>query len=99
MVASIGGGGGHVSTTQSARQTRSDRLLGILSDYKQVLIVGHDNPDPDAIAAGWALFELVAEKLAKPVDLVAGGGIVRAENRHMVELLGPPIRFPAARQP
>jgi nanoRNase/pAp phosphatase (c-di-AMP/oligoRNAs hydrolase) len=79
--------------TQSAKRTRSDRLLRVLSDYQEVLIVTHDNPDPDAIAAGWALFELVAEKLAKPVDLVGGGGIIRAENRHMVELLCPPIRL------
>jgi nanoRNase/pAp phosphatase (c-di-AMP/oligoRNAs hydrolase) len=82
-----------VSSTQSAERTRSGQLLGILSDYKAVLVVAHDNPDPDAIAAGWAILELVTEKLARPVDLVAGGGIVRAENRHMVELLGPPIRL------
>jgi nanoRNase/pAp phosphatase (c-di-AMP/oligoRNAs hydrolase) len=53
----------------------------------------HDNPDPDAIAAGWALTVLIHERLQKPVKLVGGGAIVRAENLHMVELLNPPIEL------
>ncbi|NND97210.1 MAG: hypothetical protein HKN47_07770 [Pirellulaceae bacterium] len=53
----------------------------------------HDNPDPDAIASGWAIEVLVQEKLQKPVRVVGGGAIVRAENRHMVELLQPPIEL------
>ncbi len=53
----------------------------------------HDNPDPDAIAAGWALMVLIQERLGKPVQLVGGGAIVRAENLHMVELLTPPLEL------
>ena len=53
----------------------------------------HDNPDPDAIASGWAVEVLVHEKLGIPVRVVGGGAIVRAENRHMVELLQPPIEL------
>jgi len=72
---------------------RSGRFLALLSDYEQVLIVGHDNPDPDAIATGWALRRLIGRKLDKPVRVLAGGGIVRAENRRMLELLNPPIEL------
>jgi nanoRNase/pAp phosphatase (c-di-AMP/oligoRNAs hydrolase) len=72
---------------------RSQSLLEVLAEYEEILIVTHDNPDPDAIAAGWAIHELVDQKLSKPVQLIAGGGIVRAENRHMVELLEPPIQL------
>ncbi len=53
----------------------------------------HDNPDPDAIASGWAILTLIEEKLPRPARLVAGGAIVRAENRHMVELLSPPLEL------
>jgi len=72
---------------------RSDRLVRVLSDYEQVLVVTHDNPDPDAIATGWAVRRLIRSSLDKPVRVVAGGGIVRAENRHMVRLLEPPIEL------
>jgi len=75
-----------------ARQ-RSGRLLQALEVYEQILVVMHDNPDPDAIATGWSVLALVEDKLGIPVRLVAGGAIVRAENRHMVELLRPPVEL------
>ena len=68
-------------------------MLDILAEYERCLIITHDTPDPDAIATGWALAFLIEQKLGKPAELVGGGGIVRAENRHMVDLLGPPIRL------
>ena len=70
---------------------QSQRLLDVLADYERVLVIAHDNPDPDAIAAGWAIISLVEQRLDKPVRLVAGGAIVRAENKHMFELLAPPM--------
>jgi nanoRNase/pAp phosphatase (c-di-AMP/oligoRNAs hydrolase) len=72
---------------------KSDQLLTVLAGYRGCLIVMHDNPDPDAIAAGWGLQCLVSEKLGLPTRLVGGGAIVRAENRHMVEILHPPIEL------
>lgn len=76
-----------------SRQTRSARLLQVLADYRQVWVVMHDTPDPDAIASGWALVWLVREKLGKPTRLIGGGDIVRAENRHMLRLLEPPVEL------
>ena len=73
--------------------TRSSRLLAALANYQQVLVVTHDNPDPDAIASGWALSWLIRHKLGKPTRLIGGGGIVCAENRHLVTLLNPPIEL------
>ena len=46
----------------TSRTTRSERLLRTLAPYQEVLIVTHDNPDPDGIAAGWAIAWLVEEK-------------------------------------
>lgn len=71
----------------------SQRLLDVLSDYEQIFVVMHDNPDPDAIATGWAILCLIEECLARPARLVGGGAIVRAENKYMVELLSPPIEL------
>jgi nanoRNase/pAp phosphatase (c-di-AMP/oligoRNAs hydrolase) len=79
--------------TTIQRRTRSDELIDVLSDYRDVLIVAHDNPDPDAIATGWGVATLIEEKLGIRPRLVGGGGIVRAENRHMLELLQPPIEL------
>jgi nanoRNase/pAp phosphatase (c-di-AMP/oligoRNAs hydrolase) len=36
---------------------------------------------------------LIAERLDRPVRVIGGGAIVRAENRHMVEILQPPIEL------
>lgn len=78
----------------SARSNTSSRqLLGVLHQFNRLLIVMHDNPDPDAIATGWCVRTLLEERLSLPVDLVGGGRIVRAENRHMVDLLTPPIQL------
>ena len=78
---------------QSRRTARSERFLRAAADYERVFVVTHDNPDPDAVATGWAIVMLVQEKLGKPARLLGGGDIIRAENRHMVELLGPPIEL------
>ncbi len=76
-----------------ATARRSDELLACLADYQDFTVVTHDNPDPDAIAAGWGVCTLIEERLGKPVKLVGGGAIMRGENRHMVELLRPPIEL------
>ncbi len=75
------------------RKSRSQRLLEAVAPYEQVIVVTHDNPDPDAIATGWAVLSLIEKKLSKPGRLVGGGAIIRAENRHMVRLLAPPIEL------
>jgi nanoRNase/pAp phosphatase (c-di-AMP/oligoRNAs hydrolase) len=77
----------------TALTLQSERLLKILAPYSALRIVTHDNPDPDAIAAGWGLYRLFAEHFDKPIEFVAGGAIVRAENRHLVELLDPPLQI------
>jgi nanoRNase/pAp phosphatase (c-di-AMP/oligoRNAs hydrolase) len=76
-----------------SNEKRSDRLLKILSEYQQVLVLAHDNPDPDAIASGWAIVTMIREKTMLPARFVAGGAIFRAENRRMVELLEPPLEL------
>jgi len=82
-----------MSVVSVTHRQKSDQFLEALAGRPRFVIVMHDNPDPDAIATGWALQCLIQEKLQAPVRLIGGGEIVRAENRHMVDLLGPPIQL------
>lgn len=68
------------------------RLAGLLTGRRRALVLTHDYPDPDALASGWAMVEIVRTRLALPAALAYGGRIDRPENRAMVELLGVPAR-------
>jgi len=66
--------------------------LGQIVSQKETLILTHNNPDPDAIAAGWALCYLIRRKFKAHAELAYGGLITRAENRAMVRLLNIDIK-------
>jgi nanoRNase/pAp phosphatase (c-di-AMP/oligoRNAs hydrolase) len=87
------GGRRQKSASNKKKAKRSDHFLETVDKYNEVLMVTHDNPDPDAIGAGWALVELVKKKLQKPARLVAGGAVIRAENLYLVRVLEPPIEL------
>jgi nanoRNase/pAp phosphatase (c-di-AMP/oligoRNAs hydrolase) len=54
-----------------------------------VLITTHDNPDPDALASGKAVKQLINGMWGIPTKLLYGGVVGRAENRAMLEWLTP----------
>jgi nanoRNase/pAp phosphatase (c-di-AMP/oligoRNAs hydrolase) len=58
----------------------------------RVVILPHNDPDPDAIAGTLALRRLLVEKRGLDVDLVYQGIIGRAENKALVRYLGYPLR-------
>lgn len=72
---------------------RSERLLETVAECPRLAIVTHDNPDPDAISSGWAIATLLRERAGRRPRFVAGGEVLRAENRHMMELLDPPLEL------
>jgi nanoRNase/pAp phosphatase (c-di-AMP/oligoRNAs hydrolase) len=75
----------------AATKAKLDRLVQYARAHKRALILTHDNPDPDSIAAGVALAHLL-EKLAGVEVIVAYGGIVgRAENRALLRVLKLPV--------
>jgi nanoRNase/pAp phosphatase (c-di-AMP/oligoRNAs hydrolase) len=77
-------------------KAKLDRLIQYARGHKRALILTHDNPDPDSIAAGVALAHLLG-KLAGVEAVVAYGGIVgRAENRALLRVLKLPV-VPVAR--
>src|SRR5512138_1760031 len=72
-------------------RAKVDRLVHYARSHQRALILTHDNPDPDSIAAGVALAHLL-EKLAGVEAIVAYGGIVgRSENRALVKVLKLPV--------
>lgn len=79
--------------TRKLKRRRSAELLAALREYSNIVIVTHDNPDPDAIAAGWAIHKLIRKTLNQEPQLIGGGDVVRAENRHMMNLVQPPIEL------
>ncbi|MCC7000191.1 MAG: DHH family phosphoesterase [Deltaproteobacteria bacterium] len=68
-----------------------DQALGTLGTRSRALILPHDNPDPDAMAAAFALGALLRH--ARGIDSVVayGGYVGRAENRAMVRALHLPL--------
>jgi nanoRNase/pAp phosphatase (c-di-AMP/oligoRNAs hydrolase) len=69
-----------------------DSMLGTLSGLPEILILPHNDPDPDAIAAAVALRYLLVEKLDVGVHIAYRGIIGRAENKALVRYLDHPLR-------
>ncbi|RMF93621.1 MAG: bifunctional oligoribonuclease/PAP phosphatase NrnA [Candidatus Schekmanbacteria bacterium] len=64
-----------------------ERLLSTINEGDNVLILTHDNPDPDSIASAHAL-EYFLKKARKVKTTIAYGGEVgRAENLNMIDIL------------
>ncbi|MBI3980154.1 MAG: DHH family phosphoesterase [Chloroflexi bacterium] len=83
--------------TPAARH-RLASLLQAVADVRRLLIVSHDNPDPDALATAYALQTLVRDRMACSTTLAFGGIVGRAENRAMIARLGLDIKPLAALQ-
>ncbi|HSM55267.1 MAG TPA: hypothetical protein VK879_03855 [Candidatus Sulfomarinibacteraceae bacterium] len=66
---------------------RWQKLTEAVAGYENILILLHDDPDPDAVASGEALRYLLAEKLGVKGQIAHRGVIGRAENRALVEYL------------
>jgi len=67
-------------------------LLKAVENTTRILILTHNNPDPDAISSAVALRYLLAEKLNIEGQIVYQGLIGRAENKALVRYLVHPLR-------
>ena len=73
-----------------------DRMLQTVAEAGSILIVPHNDPDPDAIASAIALRYLFAQRLGLDAPVAYAGFIGRAENKAMVRYLGRPLKQLAA---
>ncbi len=71
---------------------RLDELLRAVEGVERLLILPHNDPDPDALASALALRYLLANRLGRDVPIVYRGIIGRAENKALVRYLGRPLR-------
>jgi nanoRNase/pAp phosphatase (c-di-AMP/oligoRNAs hydrolase) len=58
-----------------------------LKDCRRLLILTHDNPDPDSLSSAATLRYILAKKFKIRSKIVYGGIVGRAENRAMVQRL------------
>lgn len=72
-------------------ERRLRALLAVLRGRRPVLIVTHDQPDPDALAAAAAVRYLLAERAGRAAVIAHGGMLGRPENRAMARLLAIPL--------
>jgi nanoRNase/pAp phosphatase (c-di-AMP/oligoRNAs hydrolase) len=61
-----------------------ERLAEVLPARKRVLIIPHDYPDPDALAAAAAIHLLLAERHGIPSRIAFTGQVSRAENKELL---------------
>jgi nanoRNase/pAp phosphatase (c-di-AMP/oligoRNAs hydrolase) len=71
---------------------RLDRLLSLVRGHKEMIVLTHNDPDPDSIASSWGIAWLLEKTTHAHCEILYGGLIGRAENRAMVELLGAPLK-------
>ena len=79
------------SNCEKTKTAEVAELIEWVRGRGKILIVCHDNPDPDSIAAAVALRHLLLIKTGQDAVLAYGGVIGRSENRKMVELLEIPL--------
>lgn len=69
-------------------QVKIEKLYELVNRKRKILILTHNNPDPDALASAWALKYLFRVRCRVDSVVSYGGIIGRAENRAMVKHLG-----------
>ncbi len=62
-----------------------EKLLDVVKSKRKILIQTHNNPDPDAIAAAFALKSLIYQTQKKRVTIAYMGLIGRTENKELVK--------------
>lgn len=68
-------------------ESKLKELFEALSGTRSLLILTHDNPDPDGISAASCLRYIISKKLGYMPRIGYGGVVGRAENRAMLRLL------------
>jgi nanoRNase/pAp phosphatase (c-di-AMP/oligoRNAs hydrolase) len=62
-------------------------LLAALEPAREIVILPHDNPDPDSLASAEGLRAAIRHTLRKPVSIGMSGIIGRSQNRALVSTL------------
>ncbi len=82
---------GREGTEQALARERLEALLNACAGASDVLILPHNDPDPDAIGSALALAFLLQKKAGIVGRVACAGMIGRAENVALVRYLGQPL--------
>lgn len=63
------------------------RLISLAGRKQKILVLCHNNPDPDAISSAFALKSLFSQALKRKAVIGFGGIVGRAENRELINRL------------
>ena len=66
---------------------RLTELREAVAVARRILVVTHDNPDPDSVASA-AAFQQIFRHMDKDAEIGSGGELGRSENRTMCRLMG-----------
>ncbi len=70
------------------QRSRVREFLQVLEGRKRILVLSHNNPDPDSMGGAFGIRYLLEKKLGVPTSFGYRGNIFRAENLEMVRSLG-----------
>ncbi|MBF0254338.1 MAG: DHH family phosphoesterase [Candidatus Omnitrophica bacterium] len=68
-------------------QKKLEQLKAVVQSGKRLVILGHDQPDPDGISSAMAFTELSARYFGVPAIFRFAGEVSRPENREMIRRL------------
>ncbi len=76
-----------ITNTEELQQCYS-KIEEALKSTKRLIVLTHDNPDPDSVSSAVTLAYIVKNKYKIPASVKYGGIVGRAENRAMIRVLG-----------
>ncbi|MBI4431877.1 MAG: DHH family phosphoesterase [Candidatus Omnitrophica bacterium] len=68
-------------------QERFQKMEEALKNTKRLIVLTHDNPDPDSVSSAVTLAYIIKNKFKIPTTVKYGGIVGRAENRAMIRVL------------
>ena len=77
--------------TADRPRPRVEEFARVVQGKEKILVLTHDNPDPDAMAGAIGLYTILTKKFGIETFIGHGGTIGRAENKAMVQNLDLPI--------
>ena len=69
-----------------------EKMGEALKNVKRLVVMTHDNPDPDSVSSAVALAYIIKNKFGVPTVVRYGGIVGRAENRAMIRVLKLPVK-------
>ena len=76
-----------ITNTEEIQQCYQ-KIEEALKSTKRLIVLTHDNPDPDSVSSAVTLAYIVKNKFKVPSFVRYGGIVGRAENRAMIRVLG-----------